>query len=214
MSGKRRLKISSRDLRYLLMFALVSTIVTSGVAYSILTPRPTEQFFAMWVLGSTGLAEHYYPNDNPNLKAGEQVNWTLGVYNHMAGLKYAVVRVKLLNSILAGPDETSGSPSSIVPIFEFTRVLLDNETWSIPFVWRISNITQNGDSVLITGLIVNQIPFNGQLGTALSGFNFRLVFELWFYDEAAKDLVFSWQTAGVRHSVWTQIWFNATTTQQ
>ena len=214
MSGKRRLKISSRDLRYLLMFALVTTIVTSGMAYSILTPRPTEQFFAMWILGSTGLAEDYYPNDDPNLKAGEQVNWTLGVYNHMVGLEYVVVRVKLLNSILMGPDETNGSPSPVVPIFEFTRVLLDNETWSIPFVWRISNITQKGDSVLVTGLIVNQIPISGQLGTALSGFNFRLVFELWFYNEAAKDLVFSWQTAGVRRSVWTQIWFNATTTQQ
>jgi uncharacterized membrane protein len=195
-----------------LIFALIATMVTSGAAYRVLTPAPTEQFFAMWVLGSKGLAEDYYPNNNPTLAVREAVNWTLGVYNHMDGLEYVVVRVKLLNSTLSSPDELTGTPSPIPEIFEFKRILLDNETWSIPFAWRILNLTQQGQSLLITGLTANQTPLKGSLGGATSGINFRLVFELWFYDETGSKLSFSWNTQGTNHSVWTQIWFNATLT--
>ncbi len=194
------------------MFAAVATIVTAGVAYGTLNAPPPEQFFAMWVLGSNGMAEHYYPNDNPNLIVGEQLNWTLGVYNHMASIEYVVVRVKLLNSTLPSPDELTAKPSPVSPLAEFTRVLLDNETWSIPFVWKMLNATLRGGSLSITGLTLNQTAFRSEFATAMSGFNFRFVFELWFYDDNTNDLVFSWQTAGVSHSVWTQIWFNATLT--
>ena len=209
---KRKLKISTQDLRYVLVFALIATIVTSGVAYRTLNSGPAEQFFAMWILGSSGLAENYYPNNNSTLVQGKQLNWTLGVYNHMGDLEYVVVRVKLLNSTLASPNELTGTPSPVDEIFEFSRILVDNETWSIPFVWRILNITQQGQSLLVTGLSINQTSLIGNLGSATSGVNFRLVFELWSYDVNSSNSTFSWNAQGTTHSVWTQIWFNATTT--
>jgi len=193
-------------------FAAVATVVTSAVAYGTLNPPPSEQFFALWILGSEGLAEHYYPNDDPNLRIGEEVNWTLGVYNHMGSLQYVVVRVKLLNSTVASPDELSGRPSPASPLFEFTRVMVDNETWSLPFRWSIDNLDARGRSLLLTGLAINQVHFRGELVTAVSGFNYRFIFELWFYDQTSNDLSFSWTTSNVKHSVWTQIWFNATAT--
>jgi uncharacterized membrane protein len=166
----------------------------------------------MWILGSNGLAENYYPNNNSTLTQGEPVNWTLGVYNHMGELEYVVVRVKILNSTLASPNELTGTPSPVDEIFEFSRILVDNETWSIPFGWSILNLTQQGQSVLLTGLSINQTSLRGNLGSATSGINFRLVFELWSYDENTSASTFSWNAQGTTHSVWTQIWFNATTT--
>lgn len=210
---KRRLKIRPKDLRYFAVFVIAATIISSGVAFSTLNPAPSDQFLAMWILGSNGLAEHYYPGDNPNLKMGQNVNWTLGIYNHMGSLQYIVVRAKLLNSTQAGPNEITSTPSPVSSLFEFTRVLVDNETWSIPFEWKITQITQTGQSLVITGLSINQTLFKGELARAVSGFNLRFVFELWFYDAHANSLAFSWQTAGVQRSVWTQIWFNATATQ-
>lgn len=210
---KRRLKISRRDLQYLLAFAAIATIVASGVAYRTLSPPHSEQFYAMSILGSNGLAAHYYPGDNPNIMTGQNVSWTLGIYNHMGALEYVVVRVKLLNSTLQGPDEQLGSPSPIPPLFEFTRVLLDNETWSVPFIWRIMNLTQLGENLLITRLSINELALSGRLASAVSGLNYRFVLELWFYDETTNDLAFSWRTQNFQHSVWTQIWFNATTTK-
>lgn len=209
---RRRKWISPRDLQYVVGFAIIATLITSGVAYGILNPPPSEPFFAMWILGSGGLAEHYYPRDDPNLMIGEDVNWTLGVYNHMGSIQYVVVRVKLLNSTLASPDELTGTPSPVSSILEYTRVLVDNETWSIPFLWKILNLTTTGERVAITGLLVNQYAIGGVVATAVSGFNYRFVFELWFYDPAKDDLSYSWRTGDSIHCVWTQIWFNATAT--
>ena len=207
---QRRKRISSQDLQYLIVFATVATLVTSSVAYSILNPPPSERFFAMWILGSTGLAEQYYPGGNPNLEVGEEVNWTLGVYNHMGSIQYVVVRVKLLNSTLPSPDDLTGRPSSIPPTLEFTKILLDNETWSIPFVWKIEEVIQREQNLLLTGMLINQFRLGGELATAHSGINYRFVFELWFYDQELNDLAFSWETNKVQHSVWIQMWFNVT----
>jgi len=196
------------------MFAAVSTIITSAIAYRVLYPPPAERFFAMWILGSNGLAEHYYPDDNPNLTVGNQVNWTLGVYNHMGALEYVVVRVKLLNSTLSSPNELAGNPSSVSPMIELTRILVDNETWSAPFVWKILGVSLSAGNVSIDKISINGIPFLGQLAQATSGYNYRFVFELWFYDEAAGDLSFSWRTGEGQRAVWTQIWFNVTYSTQ
>lgn len=190
----------------------MATVVTSGVAYGTLYPPPSEQFFAMWILGSEGLAEHYYPRDDPNLRAGEQINWTLAVYNHMGSLQYVVVRVKLLNSTIASPDELTGRPSPVPSLLEFARVLVDNETWSVPFKWTILNTSPRGGSLMLTGLSIEQANLGGELVTAASGINYRFVFELWFYDPEFNNLAFSWETMNVKHSVWTQIWFNVTAT--
>jgi hypothetical protein len=166
----------------------------------------------MWVLGAKGLAADYYPNNSSTLTVGEAVNWTLGVYNHMGGLEYVVLRVKLLNSTISSPDDLTGTPSPAPEVSEFSRILVDNETWSIPFVWQLVNLTQQGSTVIVTEMSINQTLFSGNLGSAVSGNNFRLVFELWYYDENSGNMSFFWNSGGSQHSVWTQIWFNATAT--
>jgi hypothetical protein len=164
----------------------------------------------MWILGSNGLTENYFPNNNPNLIPGEQVNWTLGVYNHMSSLEYVVVQVKLLNATETSPNEQTGVPSPVPEIFEFARVLVSNETWTIPFLWAIVNAVSVNGAVLINGLVINGTMFTGNLAQAAGGLDFRFVFELWFYDQTAGNLVFSWSTPTSTYSVWTQSWFNAT----
>lgn len=206
-----RLGISSRDLRYVLAFFVIATVLASASVYVDLAPAPTDHFFSMWVLGSTGLAESYFPNNNPNLIVGESVNWTLGVYNHMSQLEYVVVRVKLLNATDTAPNEQTGVPSPVGVVFEFARVLSNNETWSIPFVWSIWNETSFQGNLLITGLKVNDTLITGTIAEAPSGLNFRMVFELWSYDQNTNAFVFSRTTPSSPYSVWTQLWFNATT---
>ena len=154
------------------------------------------------------MAEHYFPSDNPNIRPGEEINWTLGVYNHMGSLQYVVIRVKLLNSTLATPNDTLGEPSPAPVVLEFAQVLVSNQTWSIPFDWEISNYTVRGGNIVITSLLVNQSPLHGQFATALFGRGFRFVFELWFYDIETNNLAFSWYTNGLPTDVWTQLWFN------
>lgn len=210
---RRRLRISSRDFRYVLLVAVITTIVTSSVAFVMLSPPASERFFATWVLGTNGLAQNYFPNNDTNIGLNEQLNWTLGVYNHMGSLEYVVIRVKLLNSSIRSPDELAGTPSPAPVIFQFTRVLLVNETWSHPFVWKITNFTLTKNTLLIRQLSINQFPVTNSFVTAEDGLNLRFVFELWFYDQGANDLVFSSQSGGSGYVAWTQLWFNVTTTR-
>jgi len=207
---QEKLRLSSKDARYLIAFFIIITVTVSALVYLEVTPSPTNQFFSMWVLGSSGLTESYFPADNPNLYPGESVNWTLGVYNHMSSLEYVVLRVKLLNATETGPNEENNVPSPTPEIYEFERVLVDNETWSIPFVWTVMNVTSAQGYVIISGLQIDGTSLTGNLAEAIGGFNYRLVFELWFYDPTTNNLTFSWSTNSTSYSVWAQLWFNAT----
>lgn len=130
----------------------------------------------------------------------------------MGSLQYVVLRVKLLNSPMQGPNGVLGQLSPVLSILEFARVLVNNETWLIPFVWEILNNTVAGGHVTITSLSINQTSLTGQFASSFR-YSFRFIFELWYYDTTTNDLAFSWQTNGEVSSVWTQIWFNATQTQ-
>jgi len=210
----RKKRISSKDYRYLLAFAAVTTLFTSCVAYAMLNPPRSEGFYAIWILGSNGLAEHYYPDDNPDLKLGEELNWTIGVQNHMGSPQFVLMRVRLLNSTLLSSAELAEKPSDVQPLLEFTRILLANETWSIPFEWTILDLVESESGLLITRISVNQVIFSGELATAISGINYRFVFELWFYDQTTGEVTFSHRIDDLEYSFWVQIWFNATQTTQ
>jgi hypothetical protein len=172
-------------------------------------PRREEPFFALAVLGENGMAEHYYPGDDPNLKVGDAVRWTVYVYNHMGSAQYVSIRFKLLNSTMSAPNSTSCLPGSGPVFYEIRRVLTDNETLLQPFNWSIVDVGQIGDYVVIDGLSVNG-NFIKITSIAKSGSNFRIVIELWVLDHASNDFVFGWNYGDEMRCAWNQVWFNVT----
>lgn len=200
--------ISRRDVKYVIAFALVSSIITSAAALAMLYPFGSRPYVAMAILGPSELAENYFPGENSTVRLGEQVNWTLNVYNDMGTLEYVVVRVKILNSSLPGPNDTLGTPSPVQSILEFRHILVSNETWSTNFVWQIENITREGDSLLLSSLLLNGVRNSGSLAAAKGGHNFRFVFELWFYDTSTNQLEFFYRSQNTQYVVWDEIWFN------
>ena len=206
----KALRLSHKDLRYVIVFFVIVTVTVSVVSYAEFTPSYTDHFFSMWIVGPNNLTSSYFPYNNPNLIPGERVDWNLGVYNHMSALEYVVVRVKLLNESQVSPNEQTGVASPVSEIFEFARILTDNETWTIPFPFVIIGTVNTNGVVLITKLAINGTLISGNLAQAVGGFDFRFVFELWFYDEGTSSLTFSWPTPTSTYSVWTQEWFNVT----
>jgi len=202
------MRIKPRDLRYLLVVVVISTVVSSGFAFRSLNPSPGEPFFAIWVLGRDGLLEDYFPQNDSNLTIAENVTWAIGVYNHMGALEYVSLQVKLLNSTMIGPSDTSASTAPA--IIEFDRVLTENETWTMPFVWEISSMNMTRGTAEVTGIVVNGNALSGNLAQAVNGYNLRLVFEVWYFDEASNGLAFSWESSAGMRTSWVQVWFNAT----
>ena len=195
-----------------LVFVSVCLVLMLGVFGPIAMayfPRGQERFFALAVLGEEGMADKYYPGDDPNIGVGETVNWTLYVYNHMGEAQYVAVRVKLLNSTMLPPNSTVCVPSPAPMVYEIRDVLVNNETRLHPFRWSVEEFGGFGDFVGVSLLSVN-----GDLVEAdafsRDGYNFRLVFELWVFDEKLDDFRFGWSSGDEPRCVWNQVWFNST----
>ena len=208
MWGRRFLLLSLDD--WHLVFASVCLVLVLAVCSPLVLaylPSRDEPFFALAVLGEEGMAEHYYPDDDPQIEVGEEVNWTLYLYNHMGKAQYVAVRVKFLNSTMLAPNSTSVSPSPAPVVFEVRRVLLDNETWLFPFFWAVLDVEQIDDFLEIRSLYLNDEVIDTHT-IAMQGYSFRVIFELWVYDKDFEDLRFGWVNGDEMRCTWNQIWFN------
>ena len=163
----------------------------------------------MAVLGQEMTADQYYPEDDPNIEANTPVRWHIYVSNQQSHGQYLLVKAKLLNSTLLGPNSTSGQASPEPEFFEDNFYLAENETQIFPFYWQISNVAYLGEAVMINEVIVNDRAVDVN-SLALDGYNFRIVFELWYYDEASGDFEFNRKLMDENVCVWNQIWFNHT----
>ena len=168
-----------------------------------------EPFLAIAVLGEKEIAEHYFPGDDPDIDVEEEVHWTIYLYNHMGKALYVAVRVKLLNSTMLDPSSTTFNQSPSPIVYEVRRTLLNNETWLYPFNWSLIKVSLDGNSTIIEGLMINGEPIQTKV-SAKNGYNFRMVFETWIYDETLKDFIFGFVSKEHSDCFWNQIWFNVT----
>jgi len=203
----------SEDMKRAVVIFISATIIFSMLAYIVVTPMPKEQFFQLYVLGETRMAERYYPDNSPNIPVGRLVKWYLGATNFMGSIQYVVIKVKLGNSTIEAPDHVNYMPSPAPVLLEFRRVLMDNETWDFPLAWMIGDVLEDGNMTYATLLVVNVDSGvevrSGQVG-ALNGHNLRIIFELWTFDPVTENLIFGWRAGGERRVAWLQMWFNAT----
>ena len=196
--------------RNLLAIFITLLVVFEMIAYVSTTPRPQEQFFQFYVLGANRMAAGYYPNNDSNIRLKQPVKWYVGLTDLMGNVQLVSIRVKLGNEITSAPDDVKGVPSPAPQVAEFMRVLQDNETWELPFVWQIMNSSMIQGSTSILELQINNQSFLTQNATARNGYNFRLIFELWTWNVDSGALEFGWWQATEHHVAWLQLWFNAT----
>lgn len=189
---------------------LSSLSILSMITYVSMTPRPKEQFFQIYVLGETGMAERYHPDSNPNVAPGTRVKWYLGATNFMGSLQYVVLKVRLANSTMSPPDDSTKSPSSAPEIMEFRRVLMDNETWEFPLTWSVHEVEVVSDAYLIRSMTVNDRRLALGSVSALRGYNYRIIVEIWSLDVEDQRIVFGWRAGNERRVAWLQVWFNVT----
>jgi hypothetical protein len=196
--------------RNLLVIFITLLIVFEMIAYVSTTPRPQEQFFQFYALGANRMAADYYPNNNSNIRPNQPVKWYVGVTDLMGNVQLVSIRVRLGNEIISAPDDVQGVPSPAPLVTEFTRVIQENETWELPFVWQIMNSSTTEGSARILELQINNQTVAMQNSTAPDGYNFRLIFELWTWNLDSGGFEFGWWQATEHHVAWLQLWFNAT----
>lgn len=180
------------------------------MVYVATTPRPYEQFFQLYVLGSNRSAGNYYPNGDPNIRLGDTVVWYVGVTNSMGNVQLVTIRVKLGNETVMSPSNNQTQPSPAPLITEFKRFIKNNETLETQFAWRILNVTAVENSTRILELGINGETYRLVDSSASNGYNFRFIFELWTWQVESNSFQFGWSAGAQRRAAWLQIWFNMT----
>lgn len=174
-----------------------------------------EAFLTMTILGKNMGINDYFPVDNRTISQGERLNWYVTVHNGMDRVEYISIRMKLLNSTQAIPNDILNQPSPASEIFEIRQLVARNSTWTIPLNWTIAEVSSTNDGyVTIKAMVLNGQDIANINSASLEGQGFKIVLELWRYDEEIDDFVFAWSPSSSNNienkmrSIWTQIWFN------
>jgi hypothetical protein len=202
--------VFAENRRRLLVVFLTSLIVFEMIVYVAVTPRPGEQFFQLYVLGANRLLSDYYPDGDPDIRVGELVRWYVGVTDLMGTVQLVALRLKLGNQTISPPSDFEASPSPAPVVAEFWRFIQNNETWEFPLFWQIVNGDAPGGSTRILMLQINNETYSILGPTAVNGYNFRLIIELWTWEVQSTTLQFGWSAGGERRVAWVQVWFNMT----
>jgi len=135
MPSKSKYSNSRRDIdedKMILVAVLSAIIVVGGfVVYVSLTPAPQERFVSIYLLNLEKSAE--YPE---LLVLGKNNTFSLliCVENSMRRVEYGVIEAKIFNqSIPTGQQQEE-------TLMRFEEILLNGETWEIPFTTTIDKI--------------------------------------------------------------------------
>ena len=180
--------------------------LTALIGWVLQNPAQAEKFASISVLNEKMMASNYYPGNTTLVPKDTLLSWNIQVYNHLGSIQLMLVRAKLSNATLSEPNATYNLPGSGFPIANFTKVVLNNETWTIPLQWEIVNET-TGSAASIHAMRVNDQTLYPNL-PSVSGQNFRIEIELWTYDLEIHAFLFSFRTDHMVSSVWNQLWFN------
>ena len=116
----------NEDTAVLIAVGTATILVLGMVAYTAMQPKPTEYFFALYLLGPSRMATGY-PKE---VRRGDPVNLYIGVYNSMGRAEWVRVMVKIGANATSIPGDNGPSSAPVVKTYE--RILLSNQTWEFP----------------------------------------------------------------------------------
>ena len=184
---------------------LVLTLVAASPTLGLVLHLPGgEAFSELWILGPGHMAEDY-----PfSVGSGENYMVYLGVGNHLGYSAYYTVYVKFRNETEPLPNSTSGTPSSLEPLFEDEFFVADGETWETPLNFSFSNVQQFESTTLVKTLMVNGISFDVDKPALWDsnnmGYFYQFFIEIWIYNSTAEGLQYDSRFVG--------LWLNMTST--
>jgi len=186
--------------------AIIAILVVAVSLISAFWPRYEMQFIEFGLLGKDKLAKDYFLSDNSTVTLGPQVNWNIYIHNHIEGSQDVIIKVKLINSTIQVPNDEEHIPTQSASFMEMPLSLSDNETLVAPFSWSVTDLSSQGNSIVLRQLSVNNQSFDVDVSTLSDSF-FQMVFELWVYNKSSQGYEFGWQSSQGYSSASLQIGF-------
>jgi hypothetical protein len=190
----------------LIAAGLVLLLIVIVAVISSVWPTQEKRFIELGLLGKNKTAEAYFANANSTVEVGALNSWFIYVHNHMGAVQYVSVRAKLLNSTMEPPNDQEHQPSNATSFAAFPLSLSANETVLVPLSWSIMEAEAQNGSTLIKRLMVNEQPVDVDVSASVNS-SFRMVFELWVYDQSSHEYRFGWGSGEEFSSASIYMWF-------
>lgn len=132
---------------------------------------------------------HTFDNIPFNVKANVTYSIYLGVVNHMGSSSYYTCFVNIANETESLPNQTTGTPSSLPPLYEFNTLLSDGGTWEVPLTFQVNDLTFAGSVSHLSNITINGVEFQvnqpSTFDTHNGGYYYNFFVELWIYNSAS-----------------------------
>ena len=180
---------------YKLIFVAVGLIgvllIASPAIAGAIRPPGGEQFSELYLLGPNQMAENY-PS---NIAVGQNYSVYVNVGNHVGSSAYYVLYVKLANATNQLPNNSLGTPSPLVPLYEYRFSITDGANWESLLRFSVPNAAISGNNSQINTLTINDatlsIDKSAVWDSNSTTFSYQLFFELWLYSEQTGSIEFN-----------------------
>jgi uncharacterized membrane protein len=141
-----------------------------------------EAFSELFLLGPEEMAQ-----DLPfNIEANKDYTIHIGIGNHKGTSTHYTCYVILRNQTDSLPNETKRTHTSLPPLYEYQIVLQDEEKWTAPLTFSLSNSQITNNQTMLEAITINNITFNVQKITEFDqenkGYYYQLLLELWAFN--------------------------------
>ena len=194
------MNLENAKLLYVVSCILLGLIILLPTLFALVPLPEGERFTELWLLGPN----HIIESGAVNVLLNNPYTFYLGVGNHMGGLEYYTVFVKLRSQSQAFQEMVTELPSSLEPVFEHRLFLQDNETWEKDFSFSFKNVLfeDNVSRVLLLSINGNDVSMDKILvrDEADGGFYCQILFELWIYNSTISAFQY--------HNRFVEFWIN------
>jgi uncharacterized membrane protein len=191
----------------LVITGTLALIVASPALQRLLIYPQRECFTEMWLLGPNHMAENY-----PfTVKKAENLEFYLGISNHLGHCAYYLIQVKLRNQTQQAADSLNRTSSTLPSLYTVNAFVANEETWERPILCAIGFVQEDYEGTLPQVRVTN-ITFNDyflDIGDFItvwdserSGFFANLFFELWIYNYTVGEFQYHERSVG--------LWLNMT----
>lgn len=166
-------------------------LIASPAITGLISPSTNEPFTQLYLLGPSHMIENY-----PfNIAVGQNYTVYLGVANHMGASTYYLVYLKFRNMTDSAPNTTTGTPSTINPLYEYKFIVPSGQTWETLVNFSFTNASTSGNQSLVNSLCINGVSYQVDKPSAWDAnattFPYQLLFELWAYNSQSGQFSYN-----------------------
>ena len=171
---------------------LIGVLLFASPTIALLISAPTgEPFSVIYLLGPN----HTFDNLPFNVKAGVVYSVYLGVTNYMGSSNYYTCSVKIASQNDPLPDQTLGTASPLIALYQYKTFLANGGTWEVPLTFEINSVSFANGASTISDISINGLDYavvkTSVYDSSRSGYYYNLFVELSLYNSTLNSLIYN-----------------------